>query len=62
MKVRISFIGESITITNNTNGTSFSYGKPSSTTLTYDGLNVYNGDDLNDNNNLNANADGEPLS
>lgn len=58
MKVRISFTGESITITNNTNGTSFSYGKPSSTTLTYDGLNVYNGDNLNDNNNLNANADG----
>lgn len=61
MKVRISFTGSNITITNNTNGTSFSYSKPSSKALTYDGLNVYDGDSLNDNNNLNANSDGKTI-
>lgn len=56
-KMKISFSGDSIKITNSTNGSSFSYSKASSTTLTYDGLNIYNGDNINDNNNLNDNSD-----
>lgn len=56
-KMKISFSGSSIKITNSTNGSSFSYTKAASSTLTYDGLNIYNGDNINDNNNLNANSD-----
>lgn len=61
MKVKISFTGKSITLTNSTNGTSFTYSKESKTTLSYDGLNVYNGDNLTDNSNLNANSDGKTI-
>lgn len=56
-KIKISFTGNSIKITNTTNGTSFSYSKAASSAMVYDGLNIYNGDNANDNNNLNANSD-----
>ena len=61
MKILIRFSGNSITLTNNTNGTSFTYNKPSNEALTYDGLNVYSGGGLNDSSNLNANSDGKTI-
>lgn len=57
MKIKFKFNGDKCTITNMTNGTSFTYSKSSGDELSYDGLNVYKNGSNNNADNMNANSD-----